>query len=135
MKRLTLACLLLSFCVSSSVAVSAPQNTRQTSGESKCTGEFKECKESLNDFKEAGQFMQLKATVLADLNRQEMSKPTKPKIATLRDADVNRQKTGKGAAYSATLGANRISSGQAKSAVHPVSLESPAADPSYKHIP
>ena len=126
MKRLTLACLLLSFCATSSVAGPAPQSNRQTSGESKCSAGFKECQESLNDFKEAEQFMQLKATVLADLNRLEKSRPTKPKIATVRDADVNRQKTGNGAVYSATVGPNRKSSVQVTSAVQPVSLESAA---------
>ena len=67
MKRLTLACFLLSFCATSSVAGPAPQSNRQTSGESKCSAGFKECQESLRDFREAEQFMQLKATVLADL--------------------------------------------------------------------
>jgi hypothetical protein len=122
MKRLTLACLLLSFCAVSSVAGPAPQSNRQTSGESKCSAGFKECKESLNNFKEAEQFMQLKATVLADLNRLEKSRPTKPKIATVRAADVNLQKTGNGSVHSATVGPNRKSSVQAKSAVLPVSL-------------
>ncbi len=87
-----------------------PKATGQTSGESKCSHGFKECKESLNDFKEAEQFMRLKATVLADVNRLEKSRPTKPKIATVRNADVNRQKTGNAAVYSATVGPNRISS-------------------------
>ena len=73
MKKLTLACLLLSLCASSSVAGPPPQSNRQTSGESKCSAGFKECQESLNDFKEAGEFMQLKATVLADLDRLEKS--------------------------------------------------------------
>jgi len=73
--------------------------------------------------------MQMKATVLADLNRLEKSRPAKPKIATVRDADVNRQKTGNGAVYSATVGPNRISSVQATSAVQPVSLESVAGTP------
>ena len=135
MKRLTLACLLLSFCATSSVAGPPPQSNRQTSGESKCSAGFKECQESLNDFKEAEQFMQLKATVLADLNRLEKSRPTKPKIATVRDADVNRQKTGNGAVYSATVGPNRKSSVQATSAVQPVSLESAAGTPGYKRTP
>jgi hypothetical protein len=135
MKRLTLACLLLSFCATSSVAGPAPQSNRQTSGESKCSAGFKECKESLNDFKEAEQFMQLKSTVLADLNGLEKSRPTKPKIATVRDADVNRQKTGNGAVYSATVGPNRKPSVQATSAVQPVSLESAAGTPSYKRMP
>ena len=124
MKRSTLACLLLSLCAASSVAGPAPQSARQTSGGSKCGAGFKECQESLKDFKEAEQFMQLRATVLADLNRLEKSRLTKPKIATARDADVNRQKTGNGGAYSATAGPNRISSVQATSAVQPVSLES-----------
>jgi hypothetical protein len=129
MKRLILACILLSFCATSSVAGPAPQSNRQTSGESKCSPGFKEYKESLNDFKEAEQFVQLKATVLADLNRLEKSRPTKPKIATVRDADVNRQKTGNDAVYSATTGPNRISSAQATSAVQPVSLGSAAGTP------
>ena len=129
MKRLTLVFILLSFCATPPVAGQAPQSDRQTSGESKCSHGFKECKESLNDFKEAEQFMQLKATVLADLNRLEKSRLTKPKIATVRDADVNRRKSGNGAFYSATVGPNRISSVQATSAVQPVSLESVAGTP------
>ncbi len=129
MKRLTLACILLSFCATSSVAGPAPQRKGQTSGESKCSAGSKECRESLNDFKEAEQFMQLKVAVLADLSRLEKSRPTKPKIATVRDPDVNRQKTGNGAVYSATVGPNRISSVQATSAVQPVSLESAAGTP------
>ena len=109
---------------SSNVAGAAPQSNLQASGESKCSAGFKECRESLNDFQEAEQFMQLKATVLADLNRLEESRPAKTKIATVYNADVNRQKTGNGGAYSATAGPNRISSVQATSAVQPVSLES-----------
>jgi hypothetical protein len=123
MKEFTLACLLLSLCVSSSAAGAAPQSNRQTSGEDKCSAGFRECQESLNDFKEAEHFMQLKATVLADLNRLEKSRPTKPKIATVRDANVNRQKTGIGAHYSATVGRNGKPSVQATSAIQPVSLE------------
>jgi hypothetical protein len=129
MKRLTLACILLSFCATSSVAGPAPQSDRQTSGESKCSHGFKECRESLNDFKEAERFMQLKATVLTDLNRLEKSRPTKAKIVTVRDADVNRRKTGNGAIYSVTVAPNGISSAQATSAVQPVSLRSAAGTP------
>jgi hypothetical protein len=129
MKRLTLACILLGFCATPSVAGPAPQSNRQTWAESKCSHGFKECRESLNDFKEAEQFMQLKSTVLADLSRLEKSRVTKPKIVSVRDADVNRQKTGNGAVYSATVGPNRISSVQAASAVLPVSLESAAGAP------
>ena len=132
MKRLTLAFMFLSFCATPSVAGPAPQSNGQTSGESNCSHGFKECKESLNDFKEAERFMRLKATVLADLNRLEKSMPTKPKIATVRNADVNRQKTGNAAVYSATVGPNRISSVQATSAVQPVSLESAAGTPKEK---
>jgi hypothetical protein len=129
MKRLTLAFMFLSFCVTPSVAGPAPQSNRQTSGESKCSHGFKECRESLNDFKEAEQFMQLKATIFADLNRLEKSRSKKPKIVSVRDADVNRERTGNGAVYSATVGLNRISSVQATSAVQPVSLESAAGTP------
>lgn len=135
MKRLTLACLLLSFCATSSVAGPAPQSNRQTAGQSKCNTGFKECKESLNDFKEAEQFVHWKATVLADLNRLEKSRRTKPKIGTVRDTDVNREKTENGAVSSAIVGPNRKPSVQATSAVQPVSLESAARTPSNKRIP
>ena len=135
MKRLTLVCFLLSFCATSIVAGPAPQSNCQTSGESKCSAGFKECQESLIDFRAAEQFMQLKATVLADLNRLEKSRPTKPKIAPVRVAFVNRQKTGNGAVYRATVGLNRKSSVQTTSAVQPVSLESAAGTPSYKRMP
>jgi len=129
MKRLILGCILLNFCATSSFAGPAPQSNHRPSGESKCSHGFKECKESLNDFKEAEQFLQLKATVLADLNRLEKSRLTKPKVATVHDADVNRRKTRHGAIYSATVGPNRISSAQATSAVQPVSLRSAAGTP------
>jgi hypothetical protein len=135
MKRSTLACLLLSFCAASLVAGQAPQSNYQTRGESKCSAGFKECQESLKDFREAGLFMQLKATVLADLSRLESSRATKAKIANVRDADVNRQKTGNGATASATVGPNRRSSAQATSAVQPVILESAAGAPDYKRMP
>ena len=126
MKRLTLGYFLLSLCATPLVAAPASQSNRQTSGESKCSHGFKECKESLNDFKEAEQFRQLKATVLADLNQLEKSRPTKPKIVSVRDADANRPKTGNGAIYSVTVGPNGKSSVQATNAVQPVSLESVA---------
>ena len=123
MKRFTLGCLLVSLLASSSLAMPAPQSDRQTSGGSKCDAGFKECQESLKDFQEAREFMRLKATVLADLGRLEKSKATKPKIASVRDADLNHKKTGSGAAYSATVGPNRKTSVQVTSAVQPVSLE------------
>lgn len=135
MKRLTLVCLLLSFWATSSAAGPSPQSKDKTSGESKCSAGFRECKEGLNDFKEAEQFMQLKATVYADLDRLERSRPAKQKIATVHDAEVNRQKTADRAVYSATVGANGKSSGQAKSAVQPASLESAAGAASYTRKP
>jgi len=121
MKTLTVACLLLSFCATSAVAVPSPQSNRQTSAERKCSAGFKECKESLNAFKEADQFMRLKATVLADLNRMEKSSLAKAKGATGRVVDINRQTTGNVIVLSATVGPIRNSSVQAKSAVLPVS--------------
>ncbi len=79
--------------------------------------------------------MQMKATVLADLNRLEKSWPTKPKFVPVRDADVNRQKTGTGAAYSATMRTIRKSSGQATSAAQPIVVESAAGTPGDKRMP
>jgi hypothetical protein len=133
MKKLTLACLLLSFSAASSVAAPAPRSNRPTAGESKCNTGFKECKKSLNDFKEAERFAQLKANVVADLNRLEKSRPTQPK--TVRDTDVNRQRTGNGSVYSAIVGPNRKPSVQATSAVQPVSLGSAAGTTSPKGMP
>lgn len=80
MKTLALAYLLLTFCATCSVAGPVPQSKRHTA---RCNTGFKECKEGLNDFKEAEQFMQSKATVLAGLNRPAQSKPTKTKIGSL----------------------------------------------------
>jgi len=120
MKAFTLGCLLLSLFVLFSVAGPPPQSNRQTSGESKCGAGFKECQESLNDFKEAKEFMQLKATLFADLDKTGKSKPTKPRIATVGDAGVIRQKTGNEAVSSAIVGPNRTSSAQAATPVQPV---------------
>ena len=94
MKKLTLVCLVLSLCASSLVAGPPPQRNTQTSGESKCSAGFRECQESLSDFKEAREFMQLKVTVLADLDRLEKSRPMKPRVATVRQGDANPQKIG-----------------------------------------
>ncbi|MGD0129854.1 MAG: hypothetical protein ABSF46_31420 [Terriglobia bacterium] len=132
MKRLTLTFMFLSFFATWSVAGPVPQSNGQTLGEIKCSHGFKECKESLNDFKEAERFMRLKATVLADVNRLEKSPLTKPKIATSGNPDVRRRKTGSAAVYRATVGPNRLSSVQATSAVQPVSLESAAGTPKEK---
>jgi hypothetical protein len=133
MKRLNLAFMFLSFCATSSVAGPAPQSNGQTSGEIKCSHGFIECKDSLNDFKEAERFMRLKGAVLADLNRLEKSKSTKPTRAAVRNADVIRQKTGNAAVYRATVGPNRLSSVQATGVVQPVSLESAAGTPKETH--
>ena len=133
MERLALAFMFLSFCATWSVAGPAPQSKGQTSGEINCSHGFKECKESLNDFKEAERFMRLKGAVLADLNRLENSIPTRPKIATIRNADVIRQKTGSAAVYRGTVGPNRLSSVEATSAVQPASLESAAETPKEIH--
>jgi hypothetical protein len=135
MKRFTLVCLLLSLCASSSVAGPPPQSNGQNSLVSKCSAASKECQESLTYFKEAEQFMQLKATVLADLDRLGKSRPTKPRITPVRDPDANHQKTGNGAAYSATVGRNTRSFLRANSAVQPESLESAAGTPGYKPTP
>ena len=132
MKRLTLTFMFLSFFATWSVAGPVPQSNGQTLGEIKCSHGFKECKESLNDFKEAERFMRLKATVLADVNRLEKSIPAKPKIAPVRNADVSRQRTGNAAVYHATVGPNRIASVQATSVVQPVWLESAAGTPKEK---
>jgi hypothetical protein len=126
MKTLALAGLLLSFCLTSSRAGPPPQSNRQALGESKCSTGFKECSESLNDFKEAQQFMQLKAAVLADLQRLDESKSAKLKIAPVRAADAHHQKAQNGAVYAATVRPNGKLLTQATSAVEPVSLESGA---------
>ena len=111
------------------------QSDRQTSGESECSALFRECQESLKEFKEAKEFMQLKATVLADLDRLEKSRATKPKIASVRDPNLNHQNTRNAAVYSATVGQNRKSSTQATSPVQPVSLKSAAGTAVFSRTP
>jgi hypothetical protein len=135
MKILTLACLLLSFLAKSLVGGPAPQSDRQTPGPSKCGNGIKECKESLNDFKEAEQFKQLKASVLADLNSLENSSTTKPNVATARTVDVNRQKNGNLSAHSTALAPHGKSSAKATNTVQPVALKSVAATPGYALLP
>jgi len=129
MKRLILACFLLCLCARFSVAVPSPQSNFPASRESKCSKGFKECKESLKDFKDADEFMQTKATVF------ENSISTKSNSATARDAHVNRQKTGSGVVYGATVGPNRPSSGQATSAAQAALGESAAGTMSDKQMP
>ena len=70
--------------------------------------------------------MELKATILADLDRLEKLTPTKPRTTPVRDADANHQNIGNGAAHSVTVGPNTKSFVHATSAVQPVSLESAA---------
>lgn len=135
MKRLILACFLLCLGATSSVAVPAPQGNLQTLRESKCSGRFKECKESLKDFKDADEFMQTKATVFADLNRLENSMATKSNSATARNAHVNRQKTRSGVVYGVNVGPNRPLSGQATSAAQAALVESAAGTTSDKQMP
>jgi hypothetical protein len=135
MKRLTITCFLLSLYVTPLVAAPAPQSSRQTSGESKCNVGFKECQESLNDFKDAREFMRLKATLLADLDRLEKSKAIKPKIAPAYDAVVNRPISGNGIIYSTTGGPYTKPSVQAAGAAQPLPMESAAGTPSYKRMP
>lgn len=135
MKKLTLLCLLLSLCASSLVAGPPPQRNAQTSAESKCSADFKKCQESLNDFKEAGEFIQLKATLLADSDRLEKSRPMKPKVAAVRHGHANRQKTGNGAVNSMTVVQNRKLSAHATSAAQPVSLEPAAGTAAFSRTP
>ena len=132
MKRSAMAWLLLSFCVTFSIAGPPPQSNRQTSGEGKCSTGFKECRESLKDYKEAQQFMQLRATVLAGLERLDKSKSAEPKTAPVRDADMNHKETRNGVASNPTVGTNRKLFTQATSAVEPVSLESAAGRSSLR---
>lgn len=124
MNRLTLLCLFLSMCGTSLAAGPPPQSGRQSSGESKCGAGFKACQESLKEFKEAKEFMQWKANALADLTQVEKSRPTKTKTAPVRDANLNRQKTGNGVMYTESVEPNRAAPVQATSAVRPVSLDS-----------
>jgi hypothetical protein len=71
----------------------------------------------------------------AGLNWSEKSRPAKPKIATDRNADVDRQKTGNGAVNRAGVGPTRKSPVQATIAVQSVLSESAAGAPSYKRMP
>jgi hypothetical protein len=82
---------------------------------------FKEYREGLSEFKEAQQFIQLKAAVYADLNRLEKSRHAKPRCDTVRGADSNCQSSGNLAVNRANGRSIRESPAQAKSAVLPVS--------------
>ncbi len=67
---------------------------RRASGESTRLAGFKERGKDISEFKEAEQFMQLKAAVVADLNRPEKSRRAKPNRDIVRDADLDYQSTG-----------------------------------------
>lgn len=83
---------------------------------------FKELKESLGEYKEAQQFMQLKDAVYADLSRLEKSRYAEPRCDAVRGIDSNCQRSGNLAVNRANNGSIRELPAQAKSAVLPVSL-------------
>ena len=83
---------------------------------------FKELKESLGEYREAQQFMQLKAAVFADLSRLEKLRHAEPRCDAVRGIDSNCQRSGNLAVNRANNGSIRELPAQAKSAVLPVSL-------------
>jgi len=107
---------------SSKVIGPAVQDDRHALEEDTSIAAFKEHKEGLREFKEAQQFMQLKAAVYADLNRLERSRHAKPRCDTVRGADSNCQSSGNLAVNRASGRSIRESPAQAKCAVLPVSL-------------
>jgi len=106
---------------SSKVIGSAVQDDRYALEADTSIAGFKEYREGLSEFKEARQFMQLKAAVYADLNRLEKSRNAKPRCDTVRGADSNCQSSGNLAVNRANGRSIRESPAQAKSAVPPVS--------------
>ena len=126
MRVLTLVCLLLRLCAPLAVAKPSPQDDYGSSRGSKCAARMKECKESLNDFKDAEKFMQLKATVFADLSSGGKSAPRKPQIPPATDANLSRGANGNSVAYKAMGRSNGASAVPTTSAIQPVSLKSGA---------
>ena len=126
MRVLTLVCLLLRLCAPLAVAKPSPQDDYGSSRGSKCAARMKECKESLNDFKDAEKFMQLKATVFADLSSGGKSAPRKPQITAVTDAHLARGANGITFGYKTIVRSNGISAVPATSAIRPVSLKSSA---------
>ena len=124
MRVLTLVCLLLSLGVSFPVAQPSPQGDHESSGGSKCAAGMKECKESLNDYKDAERFMQLKATVFADLSSGGKSAPRKPQISPATDANLNRGANRNSVGYKAIGRSNGASAVPTTSAIRPASLNS-----------
>lgn len=123
MRLLTLVCLLLSLGVALAIAKPSPQDDRESSGGSKCAGGMKECKQSLNDFKDAEKFMQLKATVFADLSRGGKLAPKKPQTTAVTDADLDRGAIRIPVGYKAIVRPNGISPVPATNATQPASLK------------
>jgi hypothetical protein len=72
----------------------AAQKGRDALGESTRLAGFEERGKDLSEFEQAEQFMQLKATVFADLNRLEESRRAKPKRHTVRDAHLDYRSAG-----------------------------------------
>ena len=124
MRVLTLVCLLLSLCVSFATAQLSPQGDHENSVGSKCAAGMKECKESLNDYKDAERFMQLKATVFADLSSGGKSAPRKPQISPATDANLNRGANRNSVGYKAIGRSNGASAVPTTSAIRPASLNS-----------
>lgn len=100
----------------------AVQNAGHALGKNIRIATFEERREGLSEFKEAQQFMQLKAAVYADLNRLEKSRQAIPECDTVRGADSNCQSSGNLAVNLAKGRSIRESPAQAKSAVLPVSF-------------
>ena len=126
MRVLILVCLLLSLCAHLAVAKPSPQDDYGSSGGSKCAAGMKECKESLNDFKDAEKFMQLKATVFADLSSGGKSAPKKPQITAVTGAHLGRGANGITFGYKTIVRRDGISAVPATSAIQPASLKSVA---------
>jgi hypothetical protein len=123
MRVLTLVCLLLNLCASHAVAHPSPQDDHGSSRGSKCAAGMKECKESLDDFKDAEKFMQLKATVFADLSSGGKSTPKKPQITAGTDAHLGRGAAGISVGYKTIARPNGNSPVPATSAIQPASLK------------
>jgi hypothetical protein len=135
MKKSLLVCFIMTLCTSFPAAGQAPQSNGPALVESKCNSGFKECQESLSDFKEAQRFMQMKDALRADLSGMEKSRATRAKIAPVRVAVVNRPETGGTVVYGANVGTSVSSAVPATSAVQPVSLKSMVVAPANRHTP
>lgn len=135
MNKLTLAFLLLTLSASLSFGGQLPQGSRKTSTEKACSAELKECKESLSDFKDAQQFMQLKANMLADLDRMETSRATRTTGAPVISAHANPPVTGNAAFHRVIVIPNEMLFVPAWRAIQPVSLNFTALPAHYSLAP